>query len=363
MEEFADVADMLDSIVKGETNDPAAMRDIVSAVQAQMHENARPDRAKRRRIVHQMQQRDHCELSAAIDALAKLPRVISAVEIHEKQRFLTSLQIETALHSFFSYETKYAFTNATDFLHAYVTQTDIYLKMESEAFISALLCCEEDVQIYEEAGAFIIHNLTKNIALRTVCDFNYKSGPHSYRQHFLHGSSRNAKQPSTPDTVARFFAGTSDEMCVLQVPSPDDIHCEVRVDELMTPVWWKPTFTWIASLLWRCAYDMAEEAITEDDHGGWMVKIGGTFGIYCYRGPAGEIDTMCFTDAGYDDGFADIANGTEMHETNEMYEWTRACLRENMEIVQRRTLAMFDRVSFFRGEREPFDFTKTDVSE
>jgi hypothetical protein len=362
MDELQPIINLLDDITNGNVTDIESIKTIVAAAQSSLRKQGSPDREKRRKITQEFAGNDHRELDDAISALLSLPRVYRIVQTNLGKSHCPLKELLHDLHSCFPYNEKYTMADVEDFFHAYLLRKDRFFTMSHDDFMKELLYPTDNIQCSRTERAFIVYNATKNIALRTVIHQDGICKPHSFRQHFFQGeniSKGNALDShcdsSSPLTLMAYVQNTlaPDQVCLLQSPSTFLRGCELCIEPFFSTAWWKEVFTWIAELMWRGSYEIHEEEITGDDHGAWSIAIMDTFGIYCYRDPAGEIDTITFTDETCDIASAD---GYEIHPSNahQDHEWTRQCIRANLEIVQQRTLAMLDRVSWFRGDREPF---------
>lgn len=374
MEDIQDVCKTLNELQEGlKLAHMTAIKDVLAPIQTKLEAYMAPNRAKRQKICRAMEQANREELNAAITRYANMRPLR---ELMGSERLMAAIPayaqildpVASKLRDF-ARANQYDFDSFSAMLYAYLQQHERNLAMDGEAYMAALMDVNDDVTMCadRDTKSLGIFNGTKNIALTIFYGFDDES-PRLIRTRFLqHGAADAAMPSNSVDALASHFDGRMPYNAVCGIRSgrreqdgledrsaacpPGNLE-DLRVEHFVKcEAWWKCFFSFVMEWATYGDYGISDDrAAREYASESWTMTIASVIAIYCYRGPAGEIEVLCFSDPSHDD----VQNGVEMYPSHPLYRWTVDTLRATVANLQTRTLAMFDGKPWFRHENRPW---------
>ena len=335
------------------------LMDALAPIVKTLEVYAAPDRAKRQKICAALRQEDVDELEAGMVRYAKmgpLRRLLKYTALTGPFFTLPPALIDDLLLQNmreFARNNEYTFDGINALLYAYLQTHELYLSMEGPAFMEALLDKADDVSTHasHEASSLCIYNGTKGIAL-TMYRGRSDAPLRLVRTRFLQHGAADAAFPC--NDVASHFDGRMPLSAVCGIRCQKDGLEDMLIERFTKrEAWWRPLFLFLMDRATYGDCSIVDASNDDDDnfnHESWTMTIADAVSIYCYRGPAGEIDTLCFSDPSH----VGVQEGIEMHPSDPLYRWTVDTLRATVANLQTRTLAMFDGKSWFRHQNKPF---------
>lgn len=339
--------------------------DALAPIVKKLEVYAAPDRAKRQKIRAALERADVDELEAGMVRYAKmgpLRCLLKYTELTAPFFALPPALIDDLLLQnmrTFARSNEYAFDDINALLYAYLQTHELYLSMEGPAFMEALLDKADDVSTHasREANSLCIYNGTKGIAL-TMYRGRSDAPLRLVRTRFLQHGAADAAVPC--NDVASHFDGRMPLSAVCGIRCQKDGLEDMLIERFTKrEAWWCPLFLFLMDCATYGDCSIVDASDDDDDNfsnESWTMTIADAVSIYCYRGPAGEIETLCFSDPSH----VGVQEGVEMRPSDPLYRWTVDTLRATVANLQTRTLAMFDGKPWFRHQNMLFDGTVTE---
>ncbi len=361
MDELKGILSEIETLRGGDLSNGETTRAVLARMETTLIDVVNPNPEKRRKIRDAMTQMDQQEIYDAIDRLryARLLRdLFDERAWYPQQTIPDSAHVDTVACKMLAFcrERKYNFASTSQMLYTYFQSEDCYMAMTAKQFLKALLDKNDAVTLRRTEDMLVIFNGTKRIALHMAHVLGCETLQFCRYRFLQGGNAELVPVAGAESTLASFFEGTM---------APDDVCAILSRSDVGTPnvdlvfsrflrraESWKELILFLMDCAIYGHYSLREDELTTEEDGNWILTVMDVFSIYCYRERDGCIDVLCFSDPSNDG----VKNGTEMYDSHGLYGWTVKILRETVVQLQARTLAMFDRISWFREQNKPFDF-------